>query len=67
MSNVNVDRMITPAEAAEILHISARTLERWRQDGVNLHHHYKIGTRVFYSLLEVAEYMESSKRDTTSE
>jgi len=63
LSNENIlqDRLISPKEAADILRISVRTLERWRRFGSPELKYEKIGHKVFYSHSAI---VEARKRNT---
>jgi excisionase family DNA binding protein len=61
-----VKEYITPAQAAELLHLSSRTLERKRCDGTGPRFH-KLGRRVVYQRDEIDAWVEQNGFGSTSE
>lgn len=55
---------INQVQLARRWHLSPRTLERWRWEGIGPHY-LKIGGRVVYSLTEVEEYENACVRKTS--
>jgi len=56
--------LITPREASKILRIPADRLNRWRHKGIFFCKYYKIGGDVFYSKLDIREYLIKNARNT---
>jgi len=52
---------LTPQEAAEILRVTAGTLEVWRRTGAQDIPHSKIGKNVFYERKDIYAFMRSKK------
>ena len=52
---------LNQVQLARRWHLSPRTLERWRWEGIGPHY-LKIGGRVVYGLTEVEEYEEACVR-----
>jgi excisionase family DNA binding protein len=57
---------LTQAEAADVLHVSERTLERWRLEGRG-QTYTKAGHRVLYRASDIEEWLQSRRRQSTSE
>lgn len=57
---------LTTDQLAERLHMSRQRLACWRLEGFGPRFH-KIGSRVLYSERDVAEWLESRRRASTSE
>jgi len=62
-----LDRLITEAEAAALLGVSPRTMERWRLRRSDGPLFYKMGRAVRYSLSDLKAFRESSRRRSTSD
>ena len=60
-SPTTISAYITEKEAASILGISAKTLQKWRWLGIDAQPKYKkFGRLVRYSLADISEYAEKS-------
>lgn len=55
---------LLPEEAAEILHVGVRTLERWRQTAQGPDYH-KHGKQPVYWLADLVKWSESQRRTST--
>ena len=60
------DRLLDEQEAANLLHISPRTLQRWRWAKVGPLY-LKIGSRVRYTRSALEAYVRKSERPPTGE
>jgi hypothetical protein len=59
-------KLLTEVETANILHIEVATLRRWRWAG-NPPRFLKIGAAVRYDPAELQEFIECSRRSSTSD
>lgn len=66
MKNVNVIKLLTTKEVAELLSVRFNTLEIWRVQGKGPKFK-KIGRKVLYDQQDVFEYLESQTRTSTSQ
>ena len=57
---------LTQSEAADLLHVSVRSLERWRLAGTGPRFH-KAGRRVLYLRSEVERWLMENQFSSTSE
>lgn len=57
---------LKPEEAAQLLRLSLRTLERWRLEGVGPNHH-RFGRRVVYARDDLLQWAEDQRRISTSD
>lgn len=60
MNNVATDKRVNEKEAAELLGITQKCLQKWRFENKNLSY-YKVGRRVFYSTKDIQDFLEGSK------
>ncbi|WP_425645384.1 helix-turn-helix transcriptional regulator [Agrobacterium leguminum] len=58
-------RFVRTAEAARLLELSPRTLEKHRCDGTGPVYH-KLGGRVVYSIADLQAWIEGAARQSTS-
>jgi excisionase family DNA binding protein len=63
---MNEQSYVTTLEAAELLHLSPRTLERRRSRGDGPRFH-RAGRRVLYRVSEIEAWLESNGFNSTSE
>jgi excisionase family DNA binding protein len=63
---MDVDQLLTSPEAAELLRVSNRTLERHRLAGTGPRH-IRMGGVVRYCRSDLAEYIAACARRSTSE
>jgi excisionase family DNA binding protein len=63
---ISLDRIITQKEAAQLLHLSERTLERHRVTGTGPRF-VRLGRLVRYRLCDLEQWLENSLRTSTSE
>jgi excisionase family DNA binding protein len=63
---MNEQPYVTTLEAAKLLHVSARTLERRRSRGDGPRFH-KAGRRVLYRIDEIEAWLSSNGFNSTSE
>lgn len=59
-------RFVRTSEAAQLLDLSPRTLEKHRCDGTGPVYH-KLGGRVVYAVADLQAWIEASARHSTSE
>lgn len=59
------DRLLTPAQAAEILGVTHQTLAVWRSTGRYNLPFVKVGRRVMYRLTDIQGFIEERLRDHT--
>ena len=60
------EALLIPAEAAELLRLSPRTLEKMRTSGSSLKF-VRLGRRCLYDLRDVRAYIEANKFTSTAE
>jgi len=65
-TETNWPRFVRTIEAARLLDLSPRTLEKHRCDGTGPIYH-KLGGRVVYSIADLQAWIEGSARQSTSE
>ena len=65
MLHENTYQLISPAQVAEQLGISTKTLAQWRVAGVIELPYAKIGSRVMYRKSDVEQFIERSMRTHT--
>ncbi|CUX47994.1 hypothetical protein H009_17858 [Agrobacterium tumefaciens str. Cherry 2E-2-2] len=65
-TETNWPRFVRTVEAARLLDLSPRTLEKHRCDGTGPIYH-KLGGRVVYSIADLQAWIEGSARQSTSE
>ena len=58
-------RLLQQREVAELLHVSTRTLEKWRVSGSGPRF-AKVGRGCLYRLEEIESWLDSRLRDSTS-
>lgn len=61
-----LEPLLTPAEAAAILHLAPQTLARWRTEGIGPAH-VRLGSRVYYEPGEIRRFVEGRRRRSTSD
>lgn len=67
MSDVKPPRKLTTKQAAGLLEVSVKTLERWRRErNSDLRWFHPKGTRPFYLLSDVLAYLDSGAREPIS-
>lgn len=66
-ANQKLEVYLTEAEAADVLKISRRTLQRWRQEGNQGLPFCRFGGLVRYVLSDIEGWAESQRRTSTSE
>lgn len=59
--------LLSAAEAADRLGVAKQTLAVWRLRGGCGLRHVKLGARVLYDPADVATFIESNKRESTSD
>jgi predicted DNA-binding transcriptional regulator AlpA len=59
-------RFVRTPEAARLLGLSPRTLEKHRCDGTGPVYH-KLGGRVVYTIADIEEWIDASARQSTAE
>jgi predicted DNA-binding transcriptional regulator AlpA len=59
------DRLLDERQTAELLNLSVRTLQAWRQQGVGPHF-VRAGRAVRYRRRDLIDWMESCTRDSTA-
>jgi hypothetical protein len=65
-TDTNWPRFVRTPEAARLLDLSPRTLEKHRCDGTGPIYH-KLGGRVVYSVADLQAWIDGSARQSTSE
>ncbi len=65
-TETNWPRFVRTMEAARLLGLSPRTLEKHRCDGTGPIYH-KLGGKVVYSVADLLAWIEASARQSTSE
>lgn len=60
-------RLLTPEQAAEVLHVGAATLSVWRCVGRYRLPYIKMGHKVFYKAGDLREFIERRTRQHTGE
>lgn len=63
---LNPDQFFTESQAAEIVCQSVRTLQKWRVTGFGPNFH-KFGRSVRYGRYELAQWIDSRRRNHTSD
>lgn len=61
-----MDRLLNERDAAQLLGLSARTLQKWRLQGVGPRY-LKLGHAVRYSLKDLKAFLDSGRRRSTSD
>jgi excisionase family DNA binding protein len=64
--DLNSQKMLSTAQAAEVLGVSASFLNKQRLRGGQIPF-YKVGARVLYASRDLADFLESRKRSSTSQ
>lgn len=59
--------LLTTDQAAKVLRLSPRTLERWRQEGKDELPYIDLGRRVFYELHDIRAFVKARRRRSTSD
>lgn len=61
-----MDALLSQGEAAEILRLSERVLERYRLTGFGPVYH-KLGRRIVYAPRDLQDWLDANRRRSTSE
>lgn len=62
------EELISPADLAKLLGVSRQTLSVWRlKGGAATPRYVKLGSRVMYDAADVAQWLATRKRTSTSE